>query len=116
LKTHYSKICHTHEQLKEIGIQKEILHSLKEKEMDPKLLKLEMKQNIFSVGTSCYKQLARELEIQNMCETKSKIRSRSQPFLSLFDKNAIEKQNLSSTSSKSKISLENIPVCTSCSK
>jgi serine/threonine protein kinase len=81
LKTHYSEICQISEQLKSAGIQKEILLSLKEFQIDSNLMKSEMKQNIFSVRTSCYRQLARDLEIQKMFEPKSKLKSLSHPSL-----------------------------------
>jgi hypothetical protein len=74
---YYALICQTFEQLKQTEINVEILEKLKEMQISPDFVISELKENIFSVETCCYKQLFRELRIQKLSEIRQQHESLS---------------------------------------
>jgi hypothetical protein len=49
--------------------------------MNVKLIISEMKENFSSIGTCCYKQLRRELQIEKMCEEGQIMKSQAHLFI-----------------------------------
>jgi serine/threonine protein kinase len=103
--SYYSFICQTFEKLKNVEAQKKIIDKLKEKKMNTKLIISEMKENISSIGTCCYKQLRRELQIESMCEEMQMMKSQAHLFPQPNQNNLNVKKKRSLTFSNSYIPL-----------